>query len=145
MKGLRSTLILTILVALAPPQASPVPSHNSVLAPRNAAASPENPFVIVARKHEALRALPLGAILPGGWLKAQILSNLRGFTGHLDSLAPGLIIRDDIYGRDRLTRNIKRKTSVSWPAGINLPRCNISGGIARPRATGWTALSGARC
>jgi DUF1680 family protein len=67
------------------------------------------PFVKIKRKPEVFTPLPFGAIRPTGWLKAQMLSNLRGFTGHLDSLAPDLVIRDEIYGRDRLTRNIRRK------------------------------------
>ncbi len=43
-----------------------------------------------------------------GW-KPRSAPNLRGFTGHLDSLAPDLIIKDDIYGRDRLSKDVKRK------------------------------------
>ncbi|HVS96877.1 MAG TPA: beta-L-arabinofuranosidase domain-containing protein [Puia sp.] len=70
---------------------------------------PDSPFIIYAHKAERFRHLPVGDIRPEGWLRAQMLANLRGFTGHLDSLAPGLLIRDDIFGRDRLTRNVKRK------------------------------------
>ena len=44
-----------------------------------------------------------------GWIKQQLAENLNGFTGHLDSLAPDLIINDDIYGKDRLGKNIKSK------------------------------------
>ncbi|GGB24889.1 beta-L-arabinofuranosidase domain-containing protein [Puia dinghuensis] len=76
-----------------------------------AAAAPcgDSPFTPVARRPEVFEPLPFGAIRPEGWLEAQMRSNLRGFTGHLDSLAPNLIIRDDIYGRDRLTKDIKKK------------------------------------
>ena len=66
-------------------------------------------FAKTRRLPETLRPLPFGAVRPGGWLKAQIQANLDGFTGHLDSLAPGLVVRDDIYGRDRLTKDVKRK------------------------------------
>lgn len=68
-----------------------------------------NPFTILTARTETLHHLPVGAIRPEGWLKAQILSNLDGLTGHLDSLAPNLLIRDDIFGHDRLTRDVKRK------------------------------------
>ena len=67
----------------------------------------ETPFTLIARRPEALQPLPFGAIRPEGWLESQIRSNLHGFTGHLDSLAPDLILKDDIFGRDRLTRNIR--------------------------------------
>jgi DUF1680 family protein len=68
-----------------------------------------SPFTLVARRPEAFEPLPFGAVRPEGWLEAQVRSNLRGYTGHLDSLAPDLILRDDIYGRDRLTKNVKKK------------------------------------
>jgi DUF1680 family protein len=58
---------------------------------------------------EALQPLPFGAVRPGGWLREQIQANLNGFTGHLDSLAPGLVVKDDIYGGDRLTKDVRRK------------------------------------
>jgi DUF1680 family protein len=53
--------------------------------------------------------LSVSEIRPDGWLKTQIEENLDGFTGHLDSLAPDLMIRDDIYGKDRLSKQTKRK------------------------------------
>lgn len=68
-----------------------------------------SPFALVARRPEALETLPFGAVRPEGWLENEVRDNLRGFTGHLDSLAPDLIIRDDIYGRDRLTKDVKKK------------------------------------
>jgi uncharacterized protein len=69
----------------------------------------QSPFARIARRAEALEPLPFGAVRPEGWLETQVRSNLRGFTGHLDSLAPDLIMKDDIYGRDRLSKDIKRK------------------------------------
>lgn len=51
-----------------------------------------------------------GAIKPGGWIKAQMEKDLEeGFVGHLDELVPDLIVEDDIYGEDRLTRKVKAK------------------------------------
>lgn len=54
--------------------------------------------------------LPLGAIKPTGWMAAQMERDLtHGFVGHLDQLVPDLIVEDDIYGEDRLTKAVKRK------------------------------------
>jgi DUF1680 family protein len=91
---------LTILIILAaiPPST-----------PRAVSTVHHSPFTLIARRPEALEPLPFGAIRPEGWLETQVRANLRGFTGHLDSLAPELIIKDDIYGRDRLTKDVKRK------------------------------------
>lgn len=58
---------------------------------------------------EKLELLPFGDIKPAGWLKAQVEENLDGFVGHLDSLVPGLVIEDDIYGKNRLTKKVKNK------------------------------------
>lgn len=79
-----------------------------VLTPAVFAVDP-SPFTFVARRASALETLPFGAIRPEGWLATQIRANLRGFTGHLDSLASDLIIKDDIYGKDRLTRDVTKK------------------------------------
>jgi DUF1680 family protein len=78
----------------------------------------QSPFTVIARRPEALEPLPFGAVRPEGWLETEVRANLRGFTGHLDSLVPDLIIRDDIYGRDRLTKNVKSK-DVGALAGGN--------------------------
>lgn len=55
------------------------------------------------------QTLPLSAVTPQGWLKQELQKNMNGFTGHLDSLAPDLLLQDDIYGKNRLTKNIKNK------------------------------------
>src|ERR1700683_1174273 len=91
---------LTILIVLA---AIPPPT------PRAVSTVGHSPFTLIARRPEALEPLPFGAIRPEGWLETQVRANLHGFTGHLDSLASDLIIKDDIYGRDRLTKDVKRK------------------------------------
>jgi uncharacterized protein len=91
-------LTMLIILAVIPP--SP---------PGTVATVGHSPFTLVGRRPEALEPLPFGAIHPEGWLETQVRANLHGFTGHLDSLAPDLIIKDDIYGRDRLTKDVKRK------------------------------------
>lgn len=58
---------------------------------------------------EKMEVLPLNSVKPAGWLKDQIRENLNGFVGHLDQLAPDLIIEDDIYNKDRLSKNSKAK------------------------------------
>ncbi|MBO9659875.1 MAG: glycoside hydrolase family 127 protein, partial [Chitinophagaceae bacterium] len=58
---------------------------------------------------ERFQLFPVGAIHPEGWLKEQIKIDLNGFTGRLDNLVPDLILKDDIYGKDRLTRKVKSK------------------------------------
>ncbi|TXJ26322.1 MAG: hypothetical protein E6Q24_11915 [Chitinophagaceae bacterium] len=68
-----------------------------------------DPFRIHQRIPEKMQLLPFGSIRPEGWLKAQLQQDLNGFLGHLDSLAPDLILKDDIYGKDRLTRKVKSK------------------------------------
>ena len=58
---------------------------------------------------ETFQPLPFSEVSPLGWIREQIVENLEGFTGHLDSLVPALIIYDDIYGKDRLSRHVKSK------------------------------------
>lgn len=54
--------------------------------------------------------LDLGTIKPQGWMLNQMKHDLEeGFVGYLDQLVPDLIIEDDIYGADRLTKKVKSK------------------------------------
>jgi DUF1680 family protein len=71
--------------------------------------SAQNPYAKVRPQPEKWEILPLGAVKPQGWLKEQIVDNLEGFTGHLDSLAPDLIVKDDIFVKDRLSEKVKSK------------------------------------
>jgi DUF1680 family protein len=66
-------------------------------------------FRKVAPVKAKLQMLPLNEVKPAGWLQQELQKNLGGFTGHLDSLAPDLILQDDIYGKDRLTNRVKNK------------------------------------
>ncbi|HTR30810.1 MAG TPA: beta-L-arabinofuranosidase domain-containing protein [Puia sp.] len=99
-------LFLTLLAAIPCPRVAHSARRSDIGAVFTA---DQSPFTLIARRHEALEPLPFGAIRPEGWLETQIRANLHGFTGHLDSLAPDLIIKDDIFGKDRLTRDITKK------------------------------------
>jgi uncharacterized protein len=59
--------------------------------------------------NKELQTADFGKIRPSGWIKDQMQRDLDGFVGHLDQLAPGLIIDDKIYGEHRLTGAIRRK------------------------------------
>jgi DUF1680 family protein len=69
----------------------------------------DSPFAKVTPVEETFKFLPIDEIKPEGWLKAQLQENLNGFTGNLDQLVPDLIVKDDIYGKDRLTTKVKNK------------------------------------
>ncbi len=59
---------------------------------------------------QSYQFLRFGAVKPAGWLHAQLQRDLEhGFLGHLDALVPDLIVRDDIYGADRLTQAARHK------------------------------------
>lgn len=58
---------------------------------------------------QQLEALPLHAVQPTNWLQRELRRNMDGFTGHLDSLVPDLILKDDIYGKNRLSKQVKSK------------------------------------
>jgi len=75
----------------------------------NLMAQSTDPFQQQQQIKEAYQPLPFGAVKPQGWLLQQLQQNLAGFTGHLDSLVPDLILKDDIYGKQRLTKNVKSK------------------------------------
>src|SRR6476620_9773163 len=67
------------------------------------------PFDKIKPVPEIFQPLPLGEIMPKGWLLEQVKQNMNGFTGHLDQLVPDLVVKDDIYGKDRLTTKVKSK------------------------------------
>ncbi len=71
--------------------------------------NPETPFEKIKGKPETFQSLFFSAIKPTGWLKEQLENNLNGFTGHLDNLVPDLIVKDDIYNKNRLSKNVKSK------------------------------------
>ncbi|MGB3074913.1 MAG: beta-L-arabinofuranosidase domain-containing protein, partial [Chitinophagales bacterium] len=68
-----------------------------------------DPFQKIKPVPEQFQQLPLHAVKPTGWLQSQLRENMDGFTGHLDELAPDLLVADDIYGADRLTKHVKGK------------------------------------
>ncbi|MEL7022877.1 MAG: alpha-amylase family glycosyl hydrolase [Pseudomonadota bacterium] len=64
----------------------------------------------IARGDDVLAELPFGDIRPQGWVERQMRHDLEhGFVGKLDQLVPDLIVADDIYGEDRLTKLVKDK------------------------------------
>ena len=72
-------------------------------------AQDNNPFQKTKSIRETFQVLPLFEVVPLGWIKEQITENLHGFTGHLDSLVPDLILADDIYGKNRRGKHDKAK------------------------------------
>ena len=71
--------------------------------------SQNDPYKKLAPVSEKMTLLPFNSVKPAGWIKEQIQENLDGFTGNLDSLAPDLIVKDDIYGQNRLSKKVKSK------------------------------------
>jgi len=68
------------------------------------------PYKKISVKPQAYQWLHFGAIKPAGWMQTQMQRDLvHGFVGHLDELVPDLIQKDDIYGKDRLTKAAKTK------------------------------------
>jgi DUF1680 family protein len=68
-----------------------------------------DPFTRVKHLEPVWESLPLNSVRPEGWLRKEMERNLSGFTGHLDSLVPDLILQDDIYGKDRLSKHVRSK------------------------------------
>ncbi len=69
----------------------------------------QSPFKKRITLKPKLQSLYLSDVKPLGWLQNELQKNLNGFTGHLDSLVPDLILKDDIYGKNRLSKNLKSK------------------------------------
>lgn len=70
----------------------------------------ENPFKIINTVPQQYEWLTFGKIKPQGWILEQMKRDLtEGFLGRLDDLVPELIKEDEIYGKDRLSKNIKSK------------------------------------
>ena len=75
-----------------------------------AEATSTDPFAIISPVEQQYEWLTFGDIKPKGWLLNQMSSDLeKGFVGNLDQLVPDLIIEDEIYGEDRLTKDVKSK------------------------------------
>ena len=69
-----------------------------------------NPYEKKNIKPHALQWMRVGEIRPAGWMRAQMQHDLEdGFVGHLDELVPDLIVNDDIYGANRLTKAVRTK------------------------------------
>jgi uncharacterized protein len=94
----------TILIAIAMSVATA-----SIMTTQEAAAQQAAAIQKVKALPEKWQVLPMGTVKPSGWLRQQIGENLDGFVGRLDSLVPSLVVKDDIYDKDRLTRKVKSK------------------------------------
>jgi hypothetical protein len=70
----------------------------------------QSPFKKIKSIQPKLATLPLNEVKPAGWLQKELQKNMDGFTGHLDSLVPDLILNDDIYGKNRLSKKVKSKS-----------------------------------
>jgi DUF1680 family protein len=68
----------------------------------------QDPFAKIKEKEETFATLPLSEIKPSGWMADLLRKDMNGFVGHLDSIVPDLIVKDDIYGKNRRTKEIKR-------------------------------------
>jgi uncharacterized protein len=68
---------------------------------------------------EKYQPLLLSDVKPTGWIKTQMRQDLQGFVGNLDRLVPDLIVKDDIYGKNRLTKAIKSKDLGALGMGEN--------------------------
>ncbi len=69
-----------------------------------------NPFEIIETLAQAHEWLEFGCIKPRGWMREQMKHDMEdGFLGKLNQLVPELVEEDDIYGRDRLTKEVKSK------------------------------------
>lgn len=69
-------------------------------------------FIILSgciNTQEKFDYLLFGEVKPTGWIREQMARDMSGFTGHLDELIPDLIFKDDIYGKNRLTKKDKSK------------------------------------
>ncbi|MDR2859207.1 MAG: glycoside hydrolase family 127 protein, partial [Mediterranea sp.] len=71
----------------------------------------QDPYLKIKEKEETFAKLPVNEIKPTGWLANQLRFDLDGFVGHLDTICPGLIINHDIYGKDRITKGVRRANS----------------------------------
>ena len=76
--------------------------------------------VLPGRAQSENEPLPFGATRPTGWMLEQMRNDLdHGFVGRLDRLAPDLILEDDIYGRDRLTKLVRQKDVGTHTTGAD--------------------------
>jgi hypothetical protein len=66
----------------------------------------QDPFVKIKEKEGTFTKLGLDEIRPTGWLSAQLRKDLDGFVGHLDTIVPDLTVKDDIYGKNRRTKDV---------------------------------------
>lgn len=64
-----------------------------------------------------MKRFPISNIKPMGWLLHEMRRDIDGFVGNLDEVVPEIIVHDDIYGSNRLTKEIKAKDVGSLNEG----------------------------
>ena len=69
-----------------------------------------NPFKIIEAVTQVYEWMEFGNIKPHGWMLDQMKHDMQhGFLGKLDKLVPELVVEDDIYGKNRLSKSVKSK------------------------------------
>jgi DUF1680 family protein len=90
-----------------------------------------NPFSFHHWPEQAYTHFYLGDIAPDGWLRQQIERDLLdGFIGCLDQLAPDVLVRDDIYGKDQ-------RTSINKDAGTRVSPNALSWWNSESQGNWW--------
>lgn len=70
-----------------------------------------NPFEIIETVAQKYEWLEFGSTKPRGWMLHQMRHDIQhGFLGKLDKLIPELVVEDDIYGKNRLSKDVKSKS-----------------------------------
>lgn len=59
----------------------------------------------------------MSCIKPSGWLRKEMERDLNGFVGNLDEAVPEILLEDDIFGANRLSKDIKKKDVGSLNEG----------------------------
>ncbi len=65
---------------------------------------------------EPFRRLPAGAVIPAGWIRAQMRQDFDTYLGNLDALVPDLM-HDPMYSTHRLSAASKAKDLGNLKSG----------------------------
>ena len=89
----------------------------------------QSPYEKVTPKEDTFELLPLGSIIPQGWIRSEVKRDLDGMIGNLDKLLPHIISDDDIFGKDRIRMisGTKGKQNISRPLARSWWNCESQG------------------